>query len=742
MDVLEGFPKEKWSDYLRTSAPRISFATKREEKAFLASLFADVKGLIEKGRIKKAVNNISLGLYINITVFFEILRKEGLLRHSRYLSKKVRVVSIIGAHILDNKDVFKLQSSDFDYLQSLIHFEKAYDELYSIDRFINSELRKFEKAEIFLSGSKKFKTSKLKALLAKADVAFLDQKESNRLCEDLTDSTFFGMEEVAEAISFLVSRYNDLIGFKEFDFQLTDDAYAAGRSIDVLIKEACRYKAILELEIEIHSYNFQCKKDNDSIIIFHSDEKFAKSIELSNIQYSLQRIVNVHYNNLTNSEVASIYETAKVFLDRFPQSFELKSFPTERYTMAIPAPFYELFLKQENPTFFREEINIIVDIAKELLVPTDILKTYELADGLTFMEFLRLLKFFILQSVLFRVKLTEVAEKTDRRLLYRSLVGVFPKEKLVESLLLFSTEETVEKFLKIISWDVDDKSTFFDLQYRPIIYRNGYYMIPGFVIGLANLPRSVFLSESKKGNNIKVFQQPNHTPIANVLSIAFERRKFKTYKELGIKYKTGKQDESDIDFMAYRDGMLFIGECKDTIHPTDVFEMRTTWNHIKKAASQLSYIRTALKDSYFLKNFCLKHKLDENKITTIEYCIILSNNKFWGYTYEGFPIRNFRELWGFLNKGSWNFGVSGESSMHFYLWREHEFDVKDLKEYLSENGPHSAMYNNCLEKKYYYGGNIYRKTYSLLMGEVVECLKTKYKYSEAPLNTFAKEEGG
>jgi hypothetical protein len=178
---------------------------------------------------------------------------------------------------------------------------------------------------------------------------------------------------------------------------------------------------------------------------------------------------------------------------------------------------------------------------------------------------------------------------------------------------------------------------------------------------------------------------------------------------------------------------VFIAECKDAIHPVDSFEMRTTFYHIRKAASQLSFIMEALSDQQFLEKLCNRLNLNSADIKHIQPVIVLSNNKLWGYNFNGFPVRNVREIKGFMHSGNWNYSsISEDGVMKFKLWSGDEFKVEDLINYCNKTGPHSTWFDACIEKHFKYGEKIFKRIFAVDFQKLTENMKSKYSYDMIP----------
>lgn len=208
MEFLKSFPKTAWAEHLNVHRPIITFQDKKEEKDYLKANLREINTLLKIGRVGKALDFINLSLYIDKEYFLENLKKIGILRHSSYLNSK-NPVSGIAKNILLYEDIYSLTAVEKNYFNSLVNFEIIYKELNKINCAINKEIfLRFKVSKAQIIGTRKFELSKLKALLSINESNFLTLKSGNRSICDLDDYEFYSKEEISEAISFLVSRYN------------------------------------------------------------------------------------------------------------------------------------------------------------------------------------------------------------------------------------------------------------------------------------------------------------------------------------------------------------------------------------------------------------------------------------------------------------------------------------------------------------------------------------------------------
>jgi hypothetical protein len=195
-----------------------------------------------------------------------------------------------------------------------------------------------------------------------------------------------------------------------------------------------------------------------------------------------------------------------------------------------------------------------------------------------------------------------------------------------------------------------------------------------------------------------------------------------------IRYDSGSKKHGDIDFLAFKDGYLFVAECKDSTHPTDLYELRTTYNYVQKASSQLEHIMAAVSDSAYLKIFQQQTGINPVDIKAIVPTVILSNRKFWGYMCNGFPIRNIKEIIGFLATGEWNFRLPDGDLYKFKLWAGEKFQPEDLTIFCGGESPHKKLGGALKEYELKLSSNIFQRRYSLDLPKVIEIFKEHYKY--------------
>lgn len=140
-----------------------------------------------------------------------------------------------------------------------------------------------------------------------------------------------------------------------------------------------------------------------------------------------------------------------------------------------------------------------------------------------------------------------------------------------------------------------------------------------------------------------------------------------------------KEEKFLLDGMAIMDDYLFIFECKNTLHPTDMFQLRTSYDYIKKGGAQLTFFRNSFA-SDLKEKLSRKLGIDLSGITKVITAIIMGNRMFSGYMIDNNIVCNVFELSSFIATGKIN--IAGEV---ISLWKSDTFHKEDLAEYLGQN---------------------------------------------------------
>lgn len=692
-------------------------------------LLAEAEEIIFGKNTKKTISLLSECIRMDKEYSVEHLKQKGWLRHSAYLHRAGNPLPGLAGTLLWNQAIYHLTDEERIYFESLRNFKRylpAFTLLYEKN---SKAIGVLENTVSFEHKEKVYIKSKVKAILAINELIFMGPREPARDLQNLEKIEYYSSEEISEGISLIISAFNTQKGIRRLDYFSSDVDFMESNKAKEIVKDACRFVNLKDLEILMENFGFSCTPVNGKLIIAHPDEMYGKCYDLSNFIYQQQKKTDSYRTRKENSSYPSLEDLSKKYEELFPDSIEQKEEPFRRFIFKMPVSLITMLFKAEE--FFLEELSLLLDLEKELLIPLSNLKKYVLFKGLTVEEMLRMHRFFKVQFMLIAPRYLKLLEDSNRSTVLASLMMLFETQELITILGEAISKEKAVLYLELLTWNAEPTSHL-DLQYNPIIQKEGYSLISLSVLAQANIIRNVIISQRKKGNNIRQQQVEQQDVLPLLLTETFLKAGFITQTEIPIKHRTSLQKESDIDFLAFKDGVLFIFECKDSVHPAGPFELRTTYDYIQKAALQLQYILLALTDEAYRKKVCARVGIDPDQIRKIQPAIILSNRSFWGLNYHGYPVRYIKELQSLIKIGEVSFSLPDETELYvFKLWENERFSVNDLCNYCGEDSWHSILYKGMIEIQTDYGGGLYKKSYAVEMIRTLALLQEKYPYTIA-----------
>jgi hypothetical protein len=620
---------------------------------------------IEKGNYLLARNSLILGIFFEFQHTFSNIRKKGVFRYSRYISKKC-IIKNLASELIEINERFEYNDEEIKkYLKSIINLS-ALDSTYKkINELIVTEIRLFR--------SKYEGKSLIKTLLSYLDFLFLSNFYPKRITEPMELSSRT-KEEISSAVSYLIFLVSEKQLLTNDDSKIISEEFIETREIGRLIIPACFIIDYREFEVLVDNFNYECILFGEKLKIIPPSEDFEKSIRLGFLKEEIQ-----FYNDLINVEESD--ENNSITLERFVDElnkeieFDFFEYTEEnnypRYRVKIPDPIYDFiienFFKPDN--LFEEEIIYLAKIFKEqLLNPRDI-KNIEVRSSFTLMDFIKIKRIFSLFYLLFSKQIYNLPQ-ADKNLIYRSLIPTYTEETFYEFIEKLTFREKIDEFLDIVCWE-PGMDILFDLQYHPILFINGFFMIPLSVFVNSNSIRNLFASEYKHDNE-NLFKDGSKDELVNKLNKDFENVGIRSYKQTNI-------PKTDIDLFAIYDNTIFLFECKQTLHPVNVFDLRTTYDYIKKAEKQLDYINQLFSNGGLIPILESKYSIDLKQIKKAVSSIVISNRLFNGNVFK-YPIRYYSEIDNFLNNGTIR-TKEGE----FWLWKSDKLSLSDLLDYFSIN---------------------------------------------------------
>jgi hypothetical protein len=167
----------------------------------------------------------------------------------------------------------------------------------------------------------------------------------------------------------------------------------------------------------------------------------------------------------------------------------------------------------------------------------------------------------------------------------------------------------------------------------------------------------------------------------------------------------------EIDVLTRFGDYLFLFECKHSLLPCNPHEMRTSYEHMKKAASQLTIIRDLLDDGDVELELYRRLGWDLPPASEIITCIVSCNGMFPGLTMRGHPIYRWSELKNVIESGLVRVGrvrvEENEGEIHLdsdhvverSLWDGDELTPSFLRRYIKEGLLRDILYGAMVKRE-------------------------------------------
>ncbi|NTG32431.1 hypothetical protein G6L08_35410 [Agrobacterium rhizogenes] len=681
---------------------RLRFMDQCDLRSKLEKELFQVGGLaltaVRLGKINAAVNWLSLGFYCDQSATRDSLGTAGTFRASKYRYRTEYLLETLSA--LDNVATeLALTPEVLNYLGSVRMLVRLSPAVGQIDQ----NLRVFLKRNSDVA---------LKAVVARIDALFMIGHQGDHIGSTDEISTY-PVEELAEGASYIIHCIDEEIGISECHFGLIPEEQIAKGVFDKLIIKACKIRRYAEAEILIDAFDYRCIKRGRETIITAPTPELEKSIRLGYIQNEQARDQGRLMRDKSLEEGGtSVYALADQFFDRLHDRVVKRlDTPIARYTFQIPdvPPIRSMF--QADAVTVEEDF-YLREIGNSELVSWEELKDFEFGQGLTLLDLSKVHRLFMFLARLAMRQLAPLLED-DPVLAYRSLVPVF-KEKDLKGLIGWCVkEDQVDTVLEFLSHRPGVQGIF-DMQYKPIIHAQNYYLVPLHVAGMTNWYRNFARSE-------------DHRLIDSLSTDAAERAlaadlRRANCSQVAEGFETVfKKQRIEIDVVCRFGDFLFLFECKHPVLPCNAHELRTSYKHMRTGARQLSDIKSLLSDPEVEREFYRRLGWACEPADEMVTCIVSANGMFSGLRINGHPVRRMAELSNMIRTGVLRTMrgsmerrdgrpvVRTDDVIERTLWSGPTLTPEFLYEYLQNDPLSKMLFDGMLE---------YEQTYSLDEGRL------------------------
>lgn len=619
-------PNLDWSKNLPVLVKdQVSQCVKRSHITGIVS-FAMEK--MDQGQTVEAVNCFAISLLAHEDKATKTIQESGALRLSKHdfrtanLLKTARILSKLAVQL-------KIKTETRDYFASVSNLLAAGRDI----ELIVERLR--EKVQ---SNPDTF----LKSVVAVADSLFM---EPGSLPGQIPRQ--YTIEDLAEGASFLVHLFSLEHPVSPDKFSFIDEKGVSSGTYHRLLAHAAKVRAFMESEVLIDQFGYRSIKRGSDVRVIPNGDSFEKSVRLGYILNDQAR-ASAHAGALASvgkdEEPQSIFRFADYAYDKFGKEVvRYEELPMRRITLRFSHKFLSKGLQGLSGFTLEEYLNLFEAQRAELLTWEEMEKVQILKD-LPALDLIGVFRFFAFMARFLEREIRNLPE--DQSILgYRSLLPVFSMSNLsqiIVSLLPGSTPEKVTKVIELLSSNLT-AGGIFDIQYTPIIRAGDSVLLPLNIIARMNWWRNI--SQTQK---LRAIEYAEEEAASRLLHKALDG--IADEVEKGFETTLGGK-HFELDVVARMDDHLFIFECKHPLVPCNAFELRTSFNHVKKGSDQLSKTVQLLSEEKHEHELYRRLGWNCGPAQNISTCIVSCNGMFSGFRADGNPVRRMHELCNYIETG-------------------------------------------------------------------------------------------
>ncbi|MEJ8476649.1 hypothetical protein [Roseibium algae] len=679
----------------------------------LSPLVEEAGAEMRRGNAAKAANYISLAIVVDPKKTRELLGSTGIFRASKY-NFDIRIPVDVVDRLVGEAAPLSMPPPIVQYLTSVALLLKAGKEVERLNKSL----------EGFLVRNRK---TVLKSVVAVADSLFMAEHKGHPA---FSSDKFAGYskEELAEATSYIIHVFDRCVGISDEHFNnMGETGISRGLYSKILIR-AAKIRAYCEAEILLDGFHYECERRGTMVRIVPPSPELEKSIRLG---YAMsdqegQPSIIARIRAIREGEVSILSLADSIYERSADDVVFVKHEPFSRYAFKFPdTPQFSGFFNQDGFTI--EERLYLQEVLRTELVTWDDLKDFQFEGGVTFEGMLKVQRLF---RFLARIASNHLLPRleTESEQVYRSLVPVFSKQKLQELLGWCVGKEEAESILRLMAFGTGSHGII-DIQYRPILDGGSHYLVPLHIAGSTNWYRN-FAHTEKRRVVEKIEDDGTVKKLASCLRVASSM--------VQTEYETKLSGQKvELDVLCRFEDFLFIFENKHSLLPCNTFELRTSYKHMKTAATQLSKITNILSDEKTELELYRRLGWKVEPAKEVVTCIVSCNGMFSGLRMDGHPVRRFQELINMIETGyvslnsvsvtqdEQGLDVTNDAVRQYYLWNSPSLRPQFLRDYIERDLLQGQMFDAMVELNRSFNLDRWQlefQSYALDLDKVIEAL--------------------
>ena len=559
--------RDDWLSLVKAEYPKPPSVKGAERTERLRAIAVEIK----TGRTAYALALARLLAWAEPALFLREARRMGLFRASKYTFRGEGAAYIV-ANLLQDATAIGWSESEQRYLNSVLALLSLAPAASAARRALVATLRKKQRVV-------------LKSCLVCVDRAFRPPVDQVPDAETLTAQALghpsvFSPAQKASGLSTIVALMRETVGITPLLTRAVDERGIASGVYEGLLQDAARLGLLHEAEVLVDAFPYAAEATHGVVTVYPLDDRLEQSVRLGYVQMGMQ--LHIRRQATFAPELAGVVSLEDCALDFYKhvgtQLIQRKTTPADRYVMTLPM-IPQIIGVLSNERLYREEVPYLHGLAVDAFMKFSELEQVSLFPGVKILDLLKVQRFFAFTAAAFFEALDQPVLDGDRdELDMRSRIPVYPVQMLTELLGEIVGSDVAARVIKLLSFDADDPHHF-DIQYTPLLRIGDYFMTSMSVLVASNLVRNALCRQSAR-----LLPAGGADPMQSALSHSLATAGFLVAAEIE---RTIDGETMEVDLVAYREGNLFLLECKNAFHPTDPHEMRTSYGHIEKAARQL-----------------------------------------------------------------------------------------------------------------------------------------------------------
>lgn len=526
--------------------------------------------------------------------------------------------------------------------------------------------------------------------------------EYSKLFEEHTNP-----ERFAEAVSAIIALSNEQLPLEVSDFSLPSSGIdVSDEFVEVLRYGAakCALRDAAKL-ISVFGYELVRTSDVDSRVyeLRPPDRQLEYAIRLGFVRSEVGNASgSLYVARRTAVPLLSMLTAAETLLRDVPEFVEVAGQGTPLHRMRFCVPMAPDAFERLSRLRFYEDVLFEERLSQELELPMGTSDTNgaDLVPGVDISTFLQVWRNLAFLAVLDITALRQF--QADPTVFYNSLMRSIPRESFSDLLSTLGMEHLhLSALVELIGADVN-KLGFYDTQYRPFLCVNSTKFsvegrdttFPATAVFASSLVATTnIVANVQRAHGIRF--KGNADEFVNVVADSLREIFPNVRKDSTVKCGS---ECTDIDVLVLTERTLYVIECKHSVTPTSMHELRDLWRDINHGADQLKRAMGILRERLhdYMAGWFPGTKKRQTSDLRIQPCVLCSHRALSGLSIDGIPIRDFASLTLVLGDAIVGVGSedeSGELVMQRYRLRETRTATqRDLDEYLSDGSRFFQMF--------------------------------------------------